>query len=140
MFLPDVNMWLALTFESHVHHSAGKRWFDSVQDQDVLFCRMTQQGFLRLASNPKAFDQEAVSLLDAWRFYDAFLADPRISFAAEPRGLDIVWRGFTELRSFSPKVWNDAFLAAFALAAGLDLVTFDKAMGQYNGLRHTVLG
>ena len=67
MFLPDVNLWLALAFESHVHHSAAKSWFESVQEQDCTFCRLTQQGFLRLVTNPRAFDEEGVTLLDAWR-------------------------------------------------------------------------
>ena len=67
MFLPDVNVWLALAFESHFHHVAAREWFDAQPDASCLFCRMTQQGFLRLATNPKAFADEAVSLTDAWR-------------------------------------------------------------------------
>jgi uncharacterized protein len=68
MFLPDVNLWLALAFESHVHHSAAKAWFDGLSDGDACgFYRMTQQGFLRLATNPRAFAEEAVTLAEAWR-------------------------------------------------------------------------
>lgn len=26
MFLPDINLWLALAFESHFHHASAKRW------------------------------------------------------------------------------------------------------------------
>lgn len=66
MFLPDVNLWLALAFESHVHHLSARDWFDAVADDSCLFCRLTQQGFLRLATNPKAFGDEAVSLSAAW--------------------------------------------------------------------------
>lgn len=29
MFLPDVNLWLALAFESHVHHAAARSWFET---------------------------------------------------------------------------------------------------------------
>ena len=71
---------------------------------------MTQQGFLRLATNPKTFGAEAVSLAEAWRMYDAFLGDLRISFAAEPADIEPLWRNYTERQSFSPKLWNDAFL------------------------------
>ncbi len=76
MCLPDVNLWLALAFESHFHHSASKNWFEALSDDGCSFCRLTQQGFLRLATNPKAFGTEAVTLADAWRMYDAFLGDP----------------------------------------------------------------
>jgi predicted nucleic acid-binding protein len=41
--------------------------------------------------------------------------------------------------SFSPKVWNDAYLAAFAQAAAFDLVTFDRAFAQFKGVASTVL-
>jgi toxin-antitoxin system PIN domain toxin len=140
MFLPDVNIWLALGFGRHVHHLAAKSWFDAVPDQQCSFCRLTQQGFLRLASNPKAFDDEAVSLKDAWRLYDAFVGDPRIAYAEEPAGLEILWRSYTQGHSFSPKIWNDAYLAAFARAATYELVTFDKGFKAYSEVNCTVLG
>jgi len=28
IYLGDVNFWLALTFESHVHHACAKQWFE----------------------------------------------------------------------------------------------------------------
>ena len=115
MFLPDVNLWLALAFESHFHHKAAKEWFDARSD-GCSFCRLTQQGFLRLATNPKAFGDEAVSITDAWGLYDTLLNDPGVSFIEEPLGLELIWREYTERQSFSPQVWNDAFLAAFARA------------------------
>ena len=49
------------------------------------------------------------------------------------------WRGFTQSRSFSPQVWNDAYLAAFALAGKLELVTFDNGLTQYQNVTCTVL-
>src|SRR5262249_13821708 len=100
---------------------------------------LTQQGFLRLATNPKAIEAEAVTLADAWRMYDAMLADPRISFTGEPEGIESLWRGYTQHQSFSPKVWNDAFLAAFAQAAGYELVTFDRGFSQYKQVKCTIL-
>jgi toxin-antitoxin system PIN domain toxin len=139
MFLPDVNLWLALAFESHFHHAVAKDWFEGLSSEGCSFCRLTQQGFLRLATNPKAFGAEAVTLADAWRMYDAFLGDPRVSFSAEPANLEPLWRGYTQRQSFSPKVWNDAFLAAFASAAGYGLVTFDKGFAQYTNVDCTIL-
>lgn len=115
-FLPDVNVWLAMAFKRHEHHSRAKEWFEHVPDSGCSFCRLTQQGFLRLATNPKAFGKEAVSLVKAWRMYDALLDDPRVVFTAEPPDLETHWRHYTQRRSFSPKVWNDAFLMALASA------------------------
>jgi len=139
MFLPDVNLWLALAFESHVHHAVAKNWFEGLSSEGCSFCRLTQQGFLRLATNPKAFGAEAVTLPDAWRMYDAFLGDPRVSFSGEPAGVEPHWRSYTQSQSFSPKVWNDAFLAAFARAAGYELITFDKGFARYTNVTCTIL-
>jgi toxin-antitoxin system PIN domain toxin len=139
MFLPDINLWLALAFESHVHHAAARGWFEGSPDGPCSFCRLTPQGFLRLATNPKAFGAEAVTLADAWRLYDAFLGDPRIGFAAEPEGLEALWRGHTQGPSFTPQAWSDAYLAAFAQAGGLELVTFDKGFSRYADLRCIIL-
>lgn len=139
MYLPDINLWLALVFDSHFHHRAAKAWFDTVPDGSCHFCRMTQQGFLRLATNPRAFPDDAVSLSDAWGLYDALLGDARVSLSEEPAGIEAAWRMHTQGRDFSPKVWNDAYLAAFAQTAALALVTFDRAMTRYEGPRCTVL-
>jgi len=62
MLLPDVNVWLALTFDSHIHHPAAKNWFDALSGEVWYFCRMTQQGFLRLATNRTVFGVHALTL------------------------------------------------------------------------------
>ena len=140
MHLPDINVWLALTFGSHVHHPSAKAWFDGLASNQVCyFCRLTQMGFLRLATNPSAFGTDALTLPEAWQKYDLFLSDSRVAVADEPVGLESHWRVFTASRTFSPKVWNDAYLAAFALAGNLNVVTFDKAFAQYAGVGCTIL-
>ncbi|MFN0018057.1 MAG: TA system VapC family ribonuclease toxin [Pirellulaceae bacterium] len=139
MYLLDVNLWLALTFQKHVHHSAAKTWFDQAPDSSCSFCRLTQQGLLRLATNPKAFGSDAVPMVDAWRMYDLFLSDARVQFADEPPGLESHWRIHTQTQLFSNKVWSDAYLAAFSQAAGFERITFDRGFSQYQGLKHTIL-
>ena len=140
MLLPDINVWLALAFDSHVYHPAAKSWFDGLSDDSLsCFCRLTQQGFLRLSTNRKAFGNDAVTLTDAWRLYDTLLSDPRVMFVEEPVQIEPQWRTFTQGQTHSPHVWSDAYLAAFALAGGLQLVTFDKALAQYPDLTSLLL-
>jgi toxin-antitoxin system PIN domain toxin len=68
MHLPDVNVWLALTFDSHIHHPPAKAWFDNLANDTVChFCRLTQQGFLRLATNRRVFGKHALTLPKAWQ-------------------------------------------------------------------------
>jgi predicted nucleic acid-binding protein len=42
-------------------------------------------------------------------------------------------------QTFSPKVWNDAYLAAFAKAANFELVTLDRGFAQYQHVRSKIL-
>jgi uncharacterized protein len=140
MVLPDINVWLALTFLSHVHHHSAKSWFDALPgDRRCCFCRFTQQGFLRLANNPKAFPQDAVTQDRAWKLYDTIESDPRIEFATEPPQLEPIWRQLTGYPRFSPNAWSDAYLAAFAVAGGYELVSFDQGFKQFFGLNSTIL-
>ena len=89
MLLPDVNVWLALAFDVHSHHPAAKSWFDGLPNASVCcFCRLTQQGFLRLATNKSVLGKDAVTLPNAWQLYDLFLSDPRVTFAEEPAQLE----------------------------------------------------
>jgi predicted nucleic acid-binding protein len=71
----------------------------------------------------------------AWDAYHALLADDRIAFRAdEPPGLDALWESLAVRDTASPKLWMDAYLAAFALAAGHRMVTTDAAFRQFRGL------
>ena len=122
--LPDVNVLLSLAFEAHEHHETAKAWFADAQA--CVVCRMTQSAFLRLASNPALFGEEALNLSEAWACWDALMEDERLAYRLEPLGLEHMWRRLTMGNTYSPKVWNDRYLAAFALADSLTLVTFDK--------------
>ena len=139
MFLPDVNFWLALAFASQKHHASAKNWMQLAAPRSIFFCRVTQLGFLRLATNRKAFPLDAVPMNQSGRLYDKFSSDEQVGFAEEPDLIAGPLRTFTQLQSFSPNVWTDAYLAAFAAAADFELVTFDKGFSQFKNLRRTIL-
>lgn len=96
-------------------------------------------GFLRLATNPKVLRGDAVSMAEAWRAFDELMSDERVVFAEEPVGIEAAWRDLTQRQTFSPNVWNDAYLAAFAQDADFQVITFDKGFAQYKNLRLTIL-
>jgi uncharacterized protein len=143
--LCDSNVWLALVLSRHVHHRTVRAWFETVPDpRTVLFCRATQQSFLRLLTNASVlspYGNPPLTNRQAWETYQALLADDRIAFRAEePAGLEAVWRRFAVRGTASPKLWMDAYLAAFALSGGCRLVTTDTAFGQFGGLDVELLG
>jgi uncharacterized protein len=126
---PDINVWIALTMERHVHHVRAAAWFGSIGGSGRLFfCRFTQLGMLRLLTLEAVMGQnEVMAQAEAWKTYDRWLQDERIGFLDEPPETEAAFRGLTQSGQAAPKDWADSYLAAFALAAQLTLVTFDQA-------------
>lgn len=139
MILCDTNIWLALALSRHSQHASAQAWLATVnQAGSIWFCRSTQQSFLRLLTNQSllgAFGNPPLTNRQALKVFDAFLADDRIGLAVqEPAGLDACWRQYASRDTASPKLWMDAYLAAFAIAGGYRLVTNDTAYRQFVGL------
>jgi len=129
---PDINVWVALTYDRHAHHVAALRWFEMLAPMARLFfCRLTQLGLLRLLSAAVVMGpDQAKGQQEAWKAYDRWLQDDRIEFLDEPGGLEAQFRALTRSPHASPKDWADSYLLAFASAADLRLVTFDQALRQ----------
>ena len=70
---------------------------------------------------------EVMTQEQAWKTYDYWLQDERVSFLTEPAEVETPFRAMTRLRQSAPKDWADSYLAAFAVAAQLTLVTFDQS-------------
>lgn len=142
--LIDSNVWLALALSAHVHHGAARAWLDTVdQPASVLFCRATQQTFLRLLSNRAVlapYGNPPLTNREAWAAYRALEADDRVVLRAdEPAGLASRWAEFAVRDTASPKLWMDAYLAAFAASGGYRLVTTDSGFRQFDGLEVLLL-
>jgi toxin-antitoxin system PIN domain toxin len=124
---PDTNIWLALVWGRHSHADLARKWFDQAADEQFFFCRFTQLALLRLLTTEAVMGRDVLTMASAWDVYDQCRADERIAFLAEPEALDPGLRSFSSSRRASPKLWADAYLAAFANTAGLKLITFDRA-------------
>lgn len=122
--LLDVGVWLAAVWAGHAHHPRVSGWFDR-QTGDLRLCRVTQMGLLRLLSNPAVMGDDVLRRGDAWRVVDQLRLDDRVGWAGEPTSLEQAWRAMSARDDNSHKLWTDDYLAAFAQAAGLTLVTLD---------------
>ena len=126
-YLCDSNVFLALAMEQHVPHPLTVSWFGALTTADTaMFCRATRISFLRLLTQKIAADFVPLTHREAWAVLDQLIADDATGFEAEPKGLDLVWRQLTDGDASSPKLWMDAYLAAFAITGGLRMVTLDK--------------
>ena len=130
-YLFDTNVWIALVFQSHPLHAAANRAFVLTSPQrKAYFCRSTQQSFLRLASSEnmaRQYGVRPISNREAFALLESFMQRPSVGFREEPPNLFPSWKRYADLPTSSPKRWMDAYLAAFALEAGLELVSGDSA-------------
>jgi uncharacterized protein len=126
--VPDINVWLALATPEHIHNVIAKRWWQQ-QEGLIAFARLSQLGLLRLMTTAAAMDEKPLTITEAWRVYDRFYDDDRVTFVAEPAEVEKEFRLRAVGRAASPKIWGDAWMLAIASAAGGVLVTFDKALG-----------
>ncbi len=126
----DINVWLALTWEMHPQHVSASRWYGSIDDAALLFCRFTMLGFLRLLTNKKVMGDSTNTLAEALRLYDRWTQDPRVELVSEPRGAETLFRHAVAPFALQPatKAIADCYLVGFAEAAGAHVVTFDRGL------------
>ncbi len=142
----DTNVWLAATFPKHIFYPlAQKALAQCTPALPAVWCRSTEQSFMRLASTPsvqRTYDALGLTNRSVWLALDTLQALPQVTWREEPPGVFAQWRSLAALDSASPKVWTDAYLAAFAMQAGLQMVTLDRDFKNFvkQGLDLKLLG
>ena len=132
--LPDVNVWLAFSVADHEHHQRARRyWYEESADQ-LAFCRVTALGFLRLSTNASAMGGQPLTVPQAWQAYQAFRRLPEVLLADESEGCEAWLEHWALGNRPSPRQWTDAYLAAFAKAGGLRIVSFDGDFNRFEDL------
>jgi len=66
----------------------------------------------------------------AWAAYDVIASDERVEFLQELPSLERTFRELTSRTHAAPKLWADAYLAAFAAEHNATLVTFDRSLAR----------
>ena len=126
----DTSVWVAAVFPAHPFHAEARAALGrATPGEPAVFCRATQQSFLRLLSTPavvSAYSPVHLTNRDALTALDVLSAHPYVAEWEERPGTAALWRRLAGLDTASPKVWMDAYLAAFALAGGLRLVSLDR--------------
>ena len=137
-YLIDINVWLAMTWDRHPQHSSAARWYESTDRAAFRFCRFTMLGFIRLLTNRKVMGDSTLTLMAAFELYDRWRQDPRVGLAAEPPGVETLFRQAAAPFAKLPatKAVADCYLVAFAEASGAHLVTFDRGLANTAKSRH----
>lgn len=125
--LLDVNVLLALLDRDHVDHERARSWLDTEIEHGWASCAITQNGFVRIISQPRypspVTTSYAIDLLTQatrTRYHQFWtcavsLLDPEV---VDPS------------RVHSPKQVTDAYLLALAVANGGRFVTFDQSIAR----------
>jgi uncharacterized protein len=93
-------------FDAHPRYDAASETLARATDQrPALFCRATQQSFLRLASTPALVRQYGAAGMtndDALEALNRFLASPTVAYREEPTGLASLWHRLAGRKTASP--------------------------------------
>jgi toxin-antitoxin system PIN domain toxin len=138
--LVDINVLVALLAGRHKHHSIARKWFAECSRGEIGLCRYVQLGVIRLLATPAVMGGSALSTFGAFRILHELIDfDERVEFAAESGSVDSVLPGLLSQASPAGKIVNDAYLAAFAIAANRRLVTFDADFRRFKDLDLSLL-
>lgn len=123
VFLLDVNLLIALFDPSHLHHEAAHAWFAASSRRRWATCPLTENGFVRVLSNP-AYAGRRTTVADAVARLRRFAATPRHSFWEDDLSLLDPARVAPEKLTGHREI-TDAYLLALAVNRGGALATFD---------------
>jgi toxin-antitoxin system PIN domain toxin len=131
--LPDVNVWLALSVSHHPHHTRALAYWSAQAQAEVSLCRVTMLGLLRLLTQPRVMDTATLTAAAAMQVLQRWRQLPEVSHRTEPAALEA---RFEQLLTddLPPRLLTDAYLAAYALAGGMRLVSFDRDFRRFPGL------
>jgi uncharacterized protein len=118
----DVNLLVALLDEQHVHHTRAHQWWSAVREGGWASCPLTENGFLRVISQPTYPNPVPVSA--AHELLGRQMAETDHAFwPADISILDATV--FNRDRLLGPKQLTDVYLLALAVRHGGSLATID---------------
>jgi len=131
--LCDSSVFLALTLDTHPHHTVAVAWVEDLpEDATAYFCRATQRAYLRLLTVEPMLKADVRSNDEALEAWKKLRTDSRIGFVTnEPAGLEARWLALAGHTVPAPKRRMDAYLAAFAICAKMRFMTFDAGFERF---------
>ena len=123
--LLDVNMLIALSWPSHIHHRVAQAWFARHAARGWATCPLTQCAFVRISSNPKIIP-EAATPADALALLRQIVAQKHHAFW--PDDIAILDARIPNALLAGHRQITDAYLLGLAVRHGGRLVTLDKGV------------
>ena len=123
--LLDVNVLIAMLDANHAHHVTVSEWFAAHVEAGWASCPLTQNGCVRIVSQPRY--PNTLGVAEAVARLQAAVSTPWHEFFADDVSLldDAV---VNRRQLLSPRQLTDVYLLALAAAHGARLVTLDKSV------------
>ena len=122
--LLDVNVLVALFDPDHVHHETAHDWFAEHREQGWATCPLTENGFVRVVSNP-AYGLDGLRAEGALTLLKTFLGAGHHAFWPDALSLTDS-RRFDLSLAAGHRQLTDIYLLGLAKAREGCLVTFDR--------------
>lgn len=136
MLLVDANVLLHAVNERAREHAAARGWVQEALGggEAVAFAWAVVLAFLRLSTHPAVFPRplsagQAAESVERW-----LGSPPAVTLEPSRRHLPLL-RGLLEAAGTAGNLVGDAHLAALALEHGATVVSFDRDLGRFEGLR-----
>ncbi len=133
--LPDLNVWLALSWPLHPQHLRANHYWEAEAGERVVFCTATGLGLVRLLSRESLMGEAVLSPAAAGEVLERFCGQPGVGFGGEPTDGWEVFQALLRKGTVGSQHCTDAHLAALAIVNGWRLVSFDAAFEGFAGLK-----
>ena len=122
-YLLDVNVLVAILDKDHLHYQAATEWFDTPGIEWAI-CPFTEAGLLRHMTRPPT---GVLTMAQATALLTRLEEEQGYFYLPVTADWQTLSRPFSQ-RIFGHNQITDAYLLGLAIAAGLMLVTFDRAI------------
>lgn len=123
--LLDVNILIALVDDEHAHHRRASDWFESNSGHGWATCPITQNGCLRIVSQPRY--SNSMSIVEAMRRLHELTDTTAHDFVADD--ISLLTHGLIDIGElFGHRQLTDVYLLALAVAHDLRFVTMDRGV------------
>jgi len=134
--LPDLNLLLYAIDEESPKHARARTWLEETLSgtEAVGFAWLVLLGFVRLSTNPAAF-QQPLSSGEALDYVDDWLSQPCATVVTPTERHSSLLRKLLDPLGAAGNLTSDAHLAALAIEHGAELCSADADFSRFEGLR-----
>ncbi|MEB3296306.1 MAG: TA system VapC family ribonuclease toxin [Cyanobacteriota bacterium] len=133
--LPDLNVWLALTWPLHPQHLRARHYWQAEAGERVVFCTATALGLVRLLCRESVMGEAVLTPVAAGEVLERLCSQTGVGFGGEPSDGWDVFHALLRKGTVPSQHCTDAHLAALAIVNGWRLVSFDAEFEPFAGLK-----